>query len=193
MSELMLRDTARAHGSTTLPALFQRRRCRREGAHWKFGCGRDPSSEGRLRGSTWPPSSMSVFGTDYDTPDGTGVRDTSMSTTSSTRIAGLVLPAQGWRPFGCQLWLWSRATPYSTSLKPSVVQRTTTSQWNMSTAVQVTRSGGRGFHPGSDGPGVAAEIRRSRRDRRDGACLGAASRSDGHSDIRDLRRLASGF
>ena len=55
---------------------FQRRRSRSAGALGPIDCGRDAPHQGRGRGRAWASAShVSVFGTDYDTPDGTGVRD----------------------------------------------------------------------------------------------------------------------
>jgi UDP-glucose 4-epimerase len=76
MTEIMLADTARAH-PLNFCALryFNVAGADPQGAHRPVHRRRDASDQGRGRGGAGQARACGVFGTDFATPDGTGVRD----------------------------------------------------------------------------------------------------------------------
>ena len=109
MSEWMLRDVAAASGLRYVVLRY-------------FNvAGSDP--EGRIGQSTRKATLLvkvaceasvgkrecvSVFGTDYPTPDGTGVRDyIHVHDLASAHLLGRRLPGRGWQVRDPELWLWT--------------------------------------------------------------------------------------
>ena len=76
MSEWMLRDLAAAGGPRYVAlCYFNVAGCDPSGRVWAVHETRDVAFEGRLRGGVGKRPCRSIFGTDYPTLDGTGVRD----------------------------------------------------------------------------------------------------------------------